>query len=165
MKTYGPSKLRGRVDLPHGFDPQRLAPLWESATLEIADYTALIVFADGRTGSGTFVTANGIEGILTAHHVAKAIIKPKGRFDLVVTSYAHRVPVSSELFHHQVIGDSTGNPRPDLGPDLSFLRIRDVRLVATIKGRKSFLRLDGKDFSFFRRRANRMRWFLAGTPY
>lgn len=166
MKAYGPSKLRGGIDPPRGFDPQSLLRLWEAATREIADYTALIVLEDGRTGSGTFVTANGIDGILTAHHVATKLIKPNSVFHLVITSYAHKLPVSSTLFEHVVIGDSNDNPRPHLGPDLSFLRILDVRLLSTIKGRKSFLRLDGKNFSFFRRHLKRrMKWFVAGAPY
>ncbi len=166
MNPYGPSKLRGYVKAPKGFDAQKYLELRSGAALEIANYTALIVFPDGRVGSGTFVNTSGLDGILTAHHVAMEIIRPKVRFRLVIASYAHKLTVSAEQFEHVVIGDSTGNTRRQSGPDLSFLRIRDVLLVGTIKVHKSFIHLDGKDFSFFRRYPKRrMAWFVAGTPY
>jgi hypothetical protein len=166
MRAYGPSKLLGYVKASPGFDSKIYLKLRQDAGREISDYTAMIFFPDGRVGSGTFVNTNGVDGILTAHHVAKEIIKPKGVFHLVITSHAHKLPVSSELFEHVVVGDSTGHLAPHLGPDLSFLRIQDVRLVGRIKAHKSFLHLDRKDFSFFRRHPKRrMTWFVAGTPY
>jgi hypothetical protein len=166
MKPYGPSKLRGYVKAPEGLDAQRYRELRNHAAREIADYTAMFVLQDGRVGSGTFVNTNGVDGILTAHHVARKLIKPGGIFHLVIASRAHKLPVSADLFEHVVIGDSTSHEHPQMGPDLSFLKILDVRLVGAIKARKSFLHLDGKHFSFFRTHPKRgMTWFVAGNPY
>ena len=166
MKAYGPAKLTGYVRPPRGFSQQKYLELRDAGAREIADYTAILVFADGRIGSGTFVNTGGVDGILTAHHVAAEIIKPGGVFRLVIAPYPHKMSVSVELFEHIVIGDSTGNQRPALGPDLSFLKILDVRLLGAIKARKSFLHLDGKDFSFFGKHPKRrMTWFVAGSPY
>jgi hypothetical protein len=166
MKPYGPSRLGRHVNPPPGFDPSTLAGLWQAAAREIANYTAVIVLEAGRTASGTFVEVNGVRGVLTAHHVAREVVKPNSRLHLAVASFAHKLQVSSAFFEQEVVGDSTGNPKPGSGPDLSFLRILDVGLIGTIAGQKSFLVLAAKDFSFFRPYPKRrMKWFVAGTPY
>src|SRR5258708_178596 len=105
MKPYGPSRLKGYIEAPKGVDVQKFLTLRESAMREIADFTALIRF-DGGVGSGTFINSGSVNGILTAYHVAKEIIKG-GFLQLIIAQYAHKLPVSLEFFQHQVIGDST----------------------------------------------------------
>jgi hypothetical protein len=106
--------------------------LLERASREIADYTAIFVF-DRGVGSGTFVNTNGVNGILTAHHVAKAVLNGKRLVHLCISTVAHRTDIRAEFFEHVVIGNSTDKSRPEAGPDLSFLRIRDVQLLGVIR--------------------------------
>src|SRR5947208_14227285 len=111
------------IDAPPGFDPK---PHIGRAFGEIKNYTAILIFEDGRVGSGVFVNACGFDGILTAHHVAEEILKVP-EFALCVSERtATGLWVKSKNVQHLIIGKILENTERQNGPDLSFLIIRDT---------------------------------------
>src|SRR4051794_38362760 len=113
MSTYATS--------PTALDPW---PFLVKAFGEIKNYTAIIIFDDGRIGSGVFVNACGFDGILTAHHVAEPLFKRQD-FALCIAEHLHSVWLEPKNFDHVPIGYLPKNPNPENGPDLSFIIIRD----------------------------------------
>jgi hypothetical protein len=145
---------------PEGFDYRQYL---DTAHKQISYYTAIMIFDDGLCGSGIFVRAYGYAGILTAHHVARLIHRCSS-FNLVVQSHKHEMTIESSSVQHIVIGDSTGNPQPEHGPDLSFVCISDVNTLAILDSIKSFYFLENKDLSFFDGDFAKMVWALSGSP-
>ena len=58
--------------MPDIFD---LNPYFQGWCREISEHTAIFNAEDDGFGSGTFVNACGLDGILTAHHVLKDVFK------------------------------------------------------------------------------------------
>lgn len=77
----------------------------------------------------------------------------------------HNLLLRSEHCQHVPIGYVPNNPRAENGPDLSFIIIRDVKLLAIVESLKSFCNLDTKDLSYFQSPLDRMRWCISGSPY
>jgi hypothetical protein len=125
------------VKLPTDFD---FDSILEKA--EILSHHYGVIFAqDGKVfGSGTLVTANGIHGILTAHHVAIIPYLREGEeFCFCIRDdMAHCVDANTSQFQHVFLGDSRRNRFEHSGPDLSFLMITDPKLLATLSSKKSF---------------------------
>jgi len=149
------------TNAPAGFDPREHIA---RAGDEIRHYTAIFSFEDGRVASGTFVNACGFYGILTAHHVAKVVFKfPE--FGLCVSE---RTPtglwVKSANLEHVIIGEPPKDADPQIGPDLSFLIIRDSNLLESLKSLRTFCFLESKDQSYFTFPLERMHWAIAGSP-
>ena len=143
---------------------EHITPHIANAAKMIKNYTAIFIFEDGRVGSGVFVNACGFEGILTAHHVAEVVFKfPE--FALCVAEHPHSLYVKSEYLEHIVIGDSTGNPEPKNGPDLSFIVIRDSNLSGILRSLKSFCFLESQELSYFDAPLHRINWEVAGSPH
>jgi len=145
------------IDEPLDFNP---LPHLQNATDEIRNYTTVFVFEDGRIGSGVFVNTCGLNGILTAHHVAKHLFKLE-RFGLCLCDSVHSPWVAPMQMEHVVIGENA-NERAE-GPDLSFLVFRDVNLLGTVQSKKSFYFLDSKDTRVCEN-MKRIRWAASGSP-
>jgi hypothetical protein len=142
----------------------QIRPLLAKASKLIKDYTAILAFEDGRVGSGVFVNTGGVEGILTAHHVAKVVFEVP-EFALCIADHVHELWRKSAHMQHIVIGDSSGNPEPKDGPDLSFIRIRDSNLLGILRSLKSFCFLESQKTRFFDSPLNLMHWAIAGSPH
>jgi len=142
----------------------QVRPLIANASKIIKDYTAILIFEDGRVGSGVFVNTRGVEGILTAHHVAQAILR-FSEFGLCIAEHPHAVWVRSELLEHIVIGNSSDNPERKNGPDLSLIAIRNSNLLETVRSLKSFCFLESQKTSFFDGPLHGRHWVIAGSPY
>jgi len=141
-----------------------LTPHIASASMVIKDYTAILIFEDGRIGSGTFVNTCGMDGISTAWHVGQHLLKfPE--FGLCVADYPHGLWISSELVEHVIIGAVPKDSVPENGPDLSFLIIRDAGLLAKLRTEKSFYPLDSAPRPPFHPLLNPRIWGVAGSPY
>src|ERR1035437_1228361 len=126
----------------------RSRQLLAKASRLIKDYTAILIAEDGRVGSGVFVNTCGLDGILTAHHVAEMIFNSR-EFALCIAQQEHGVWRRSENFQHIMVGNSTGNPEPRNGPDLSFIVIRDSNLLEILRSLKSFCFLESQRTVFF----------------
>src|SRR5436190_11208599 len=118
--------------------------LQEEARDSIDHHSLSFVREQTAYGSGTFVHAFGVFGILTAAHVAENLFdrseKPVG---IVIT----KEPAATFLNRNQVEIVPLGRPSPsadftELGPDLAFVRILDPGTLSTIKAKKSFVPLE-----------------------
>jgi len=138
-----------------------LTPQIEKASWAIKDYTAIFVFDDGEIGSGTFVNVCGFTGVLTAHHVAQHLFG-FDEFSWCVADYAHRLTVPSDLLEHVPIGPVPKNAAPEVGPDLSFLMIRDPTLVEELQREKLFYHMDLANLSSLRLPLSPKIWAVAG---
>jgi hypothetical protein len=134
------------------------------AVHEIKHYTVIFVLRDKRVGSGVFVNTCGVEGILTAYHVAEPVLD-NSEFGLCVAERPHALFVRSENCQHVPIGYVRNNPQAEDGPDLSFIIIRDANLLATLRSLKSFFYLDTKDLEYFQSPLERMSWCISGSPH
>src|SRR5216683_1277754 len=150
------------IDGPPGFDPKEHIA---NALLEIKNYTAIFVLEDGRVGSGIVVNSCGFDGILTAHHVAVPVLESEV-FALCIAEYPHSLWVRSQHLEHVVVGESSKDTsKQQLGPDLSFLIIRDAKLLEILRSLKSFCFLDSTNLSYFKDPLERMYWAIAGSPH
>jgi hypothetical protein len=150
------------VNPPAHFDPQ---PHILKAFDEIKNYTAMLIHESGVVASGVFVNACGFDGILTANHVAVPMIDESKHFALCIAQHEHGVWLKSETFEHVPIG--VMNPNLEMrkhGPDLSFIIIRDAKLLATLRSLKSFCYLDNQKLDYFNHPLDRQAWVIAGSP-
>ncbi len=148
------------LTLPN-FDPQ---PHLKKAFPEIGNYTAIFIFGDGLVGSGTFVNTCGFDGILTAHHVAKAVFESE-EFALCIANREHGLWLQTRDFEHVPIGFPRDRPYSDEGPDLSFIIIRNAILLGILKSLKSFCFLESQQLRFLETPLNRLYWAVAGSPF
>lgn len=87
-------------------------------------------------GSGTFVTIQGVQGVLTAHHVAHQL-EFGCLLGLILLSNEHRHII--EFQHLKIIDIAKGTNDSD-GPDLSFI-VLPSKKVSEIKPYKHFIDL------------------------
>jgi hypothetical protein len=154
--------MREFMDAPPGFDPQ---PHIEKAFAEIKNYTAIFILEDGRIGSGVFVNTCGLDGILTAYHVAQPICESK-LFALCIAEHEHSLWLHSEHFEHVPVGRMLDNPVERAnGPDLSFIIIRDKKLLEILRSLKSFCFLDSQKLDYLESPLDRNQWAIAGSPF
>jgi hypothetical protein len=149
---------RAYVEAPRGFDVE---PYLIKSNREISHYTVIFVVDNKWVSSGTFVNACGYDGILTAQHVAKPVLE-SSEIGLCIAEFEHRVELKADNCEHVIIG--ANNLENEFGPDLSFIIIRDPKLLATLKSLKSFYHLDNKDLSYFESPLEKMAWSVAGSP-
>lgn len=159
-----PQPERDLVKLPPEFD---FEPALDIAFRHASNYTVAFVMDGQVVGSGTLVSAKGVHGILTAHHVMLVPEKTGAHeFSLCIRNNAiHRVDVKQSQYHHLVLGDSRRH-FDHSGPNLSFLMITDKSLFSTLDSVKSFYplvpRCDVHQFP-----AEKMRllpWGVSGSP-
>lgn len=149
------------IDPPPDFNPQ---PLLEKAFEEIMHYTAIFILKDGRIGSGVFANTCGHYGIVTAYHVAEAVMR-QPEFAMSIAQRPHSLWLRSEHFEHVEIGHLSNNPNPEKGPDLSFIIIREKNLLAILHSLKSFCFLDTQKLDYFNCPLERLLWAVAGSPF
>ena len=134
---------------------------------EMRNYLVTLVYDRSVAGSGILVTAADVVGILTAQHViAKFTKRPEAPMGIILAGYVHSFDLERDERHITIIGspeDSKG--KPELGPDLAFIRILDVAKIGTIRSIKSFYPLDLKNFGPYANDPKEyMRWFITGAP-
>lgn len=88
-------------------------------------------------GSGTFVSIDGIPGILTVYHVSRLINEPC-KIGLILEEREHKYAIDRQYL--EII--DIGIPREDeTGPDLSFIQLPNP-VVTEIRPYKSFFNLN-----------------------
>ncbi len=131
----------------------------------ICKCTTCFIIGDSPAGSGTLVSIEGRNGILTAHHVAKeAMTAPEGSLSICIKKDPHRPEISQRQLLPRQIGKESdyGN-----NSDLSFIEINDTKLIASIAEDRSFFNLnDGEgdiisSIQVFRKGGF---WRTAGAP-
>lgn len=137
-------------------------PLVRKALPELDHYMVTFYLDGQEVGSGTFVNTMGLDGILTAYHVAKKLFDV-GFFAFSLSQKERTAWRSKEQFDHVPVGVPEDLNGTD-GPDLSFIIIRDAQLAGTLKSKKSFCFLESQDTEFFKLPLDRMRWAITGTP-
>jgi hypothetical protein len=156
--------VKDYIKSPKDFSQHALRTHLERAAQEIKHYTVIFVLKDKRVCSGIFVNTCGYDGILTAHHVAEPVLG-NSEFGLCIAERPHGLFLRSKHCEHVSIDYVRNNPQQENGPDLSFIIIRDVNLLATLRSLKSFCYLDTKDLSYFQSPLERMNWCISGSPH
>jgi hypothetical protein len=87
-------------------------------------------------GSGTFVNIEGIQGIITAQHVAQEM-DHSSETGIVLKEHEHRFTVKNQFL---TIIQLTENIVPGNGPDLAFIKL-PTSIAAEISSYKSFINL------------------------
>ncbi|MCK4819209.1 hypothetical protein KA005_25780 [bacterium] len=110
-------------------------------------------------GSGTFITIDGVSGILTAQHVTDAL--SVADLGLIIAEQEHRPILNSDLY--QVI--KLRNDNKNSLPDLAFIHLPESTL-GTIKAKKSFYNIGTKVESSLQNPLEKDFgvWFICGFP-
>lgn len=122
-------------DHPADFDAE---PLFNEATLEVANYTVMLATEGRSCGSGTLVSHGATFGVLTAAHVIDHLMHEEKcpMIELVFRTTEHRLSVEKKYLG---IRRYRGEGGPADGPDVALIAIADQRALGTIKAAKSFL--------------------------
>lgn len=152
------------IESPAKFTREHLAEIYAKISNEIKHYNVIFVMKDKRCASGTLVTINGYTGILTAHHVAEPVMN-ESEVGLCVAEIAHSLFLRTANCQHVPIGIPNPNFSAARGPDLSFIIIRDLKLLETLRSLKTFCNLEKRDLEYFESPLNRMAWFISGSPH
>lgn len=137
----------------------------EEATREISDFTISFVSQQCTLGSGTLVTSQGCHGVLTAFHVAEALMRRNETFGMIISDQIHQFMWRMDWVDIIPVGKPDDPTRQDLGPDLAFFRLLEPQRLGTLRSKKSFYRLDGRSFDQWRDYPfERMPWWIAGSP-
>lgn len=148
---------------PEALDTMRRA--LHVATREVSDFTVSFVSRQQTLGSGTLVTAHGHPGVLTAFHVAEELQARGEAFGINVSEQVHQFIWELDWVEIIPIGKPSDRRRPELGPDLAFLRLLEPQRLGTLRSKKSFYRLDGRSFDQWRKYPfQHMPWWIAGSP-
>jgi len=147
----------------------KLIPQVSKGVDELHDFMVTMFWQDGeqgRAGSGVLVYSCGVHGILTCHHVSKPLMEFE-KFALSIADHPHSLWVNTAHVEHLVIAEMNKDEKKlKDGPDLSFIIIRDVKLLAIIKSKKSFTNLDTQDISIFKNRPlKQIPWGVVGCPF
>jgi hypothetical protein len=142
-----------------------LLPQLREAVDELHNYMVTLYLPDGRVGSSVLVNTCGYHGFLTAYHVAKPLMEFE-KFAVSIANYPHSFWIETRHIEHVPIGvmNEDKSKRKD-GPDMSFLIIRDVNLIGTLKSKKSFTYLDTQNLSIFEKPLDQVGWGIVGCPF
>jgi len=119
------------------------------------------------TGSATLLNVCGLDGFLTAYHVAREVFKnPTEKLRINIRPYPHSFSIPITHLEHHNVGKQESTANEHLGPDLSFIRILDRNAIGTIRAAKSFCYVTEKTFNqeYLRVPAYREPLYLAGAP-
>jgi hypothetical protein len=136
--------------------------IWQHSVAMILspDVTPNVVF------SGTFVSCFGYVGILTAGHCASALME-SSEFYLLIRKDAHRFEVQPSQFFHLRIGYDEAEGHALSQPDLSFLIIKDRRILNMLIANSRFFyemsKLKIEDTGLVEGRFNSNNWIIAGS--
>ena len=148
---------------PDGLNAIRRAK--EEATREIADFTVSFVSRQRVLGSGTLVTTHGHSGVLTAFHVAEELKNRGEKFGMIISEEIRQYLWEMDWVEIVPVGTPSDPMRPDLGPDLAFIRLLEPQKLGTLRSKKSFYRLDGRSFDTWEKYPlKEMSWWIAGSP-
>jgi hypothetical protein len=160
------TKKSGIPPIPTG-EIERL--LRESAP-SIWRHTAIVSLGKDQAFSGVFAKSLGYMGILTAGHSAERFLAEE-RIALVVSEVSHRLIVNTKDFDHVRIGYDEFEGYVSGQPDLSFVIIRDKKLLQLLYNLKlSFYDLDVSSkrvrevFLNREKPMSRFNWSVAGCP-
>ena len=150
--------------------PNQIQLLVRNSISFIKRYSAMMVLspdvAPDVVYSGTFVSCFGYVGILTAGHCASALME-SSEFYLVIREEAHRVEVQPKQFFHLRIGYDEAEGYALSQPDLSFLIIKDRRILNTLIANSRFFyemsRLKIEDTGLVEGRFSRNNWMIVGS--
>lgn len=116
--------------------------------------------------SGTFVSCFGYVGILTAGHCASTLMN-NSEFYLIIREEAHRLEVQPRQFFHLRIGYDEAEDYALSQPDLSFLIIKDRRILnMLIANSRSFYEMSKfrvRDTGLVDGKFNSNNWIIAGS--
>ena len=133
----------------------------------INSHAAIVCIGGDSIYSGVYASSHGYHGILTAGHCASAFLDAE-MIALPVSEESHRLIVDPMAFDHVPIGQNEGNEYPLSGPDLSFVVIREDRLVDLIKSRGyCFYDIDKHRTRFeecFTPDMDELNWCVQGSP-
>jgi hypothetical protein len=147
-----------KVTIPKLTELQTRELLKGSADL-IYPHTAIMVRLDTTICSGVFAKSFGYHGILTAGHCAELIFE-NARIAFAVSEVAHHLWVDCKSLTHVPIEQVKDN-----GPDLSFLIIKDVKLIEMLEHKnKCFYDLDGQDVEILQQSLVTTHWCICGSP-
>ena len=155
---------KGRIPL---IPPEEIERLLASSAPTIHRYAASVHLEDDSVFSGVYAKSFGFEGILTAGHCAKDFLDAE-RISLPVSELMHQLWAETSAFEHVPIGyDEAEGDTPD-DPDLSFVIIRDEKLLGTIKRQNyEFYDLDhhgARVKEVFTTDMHNFNWSVAGNP-
>ena len=156
--------MKAYIESPAKVTPELFTEIYAKISNDIKHYNVIFVLKDKRCASGTLVTINGYHGILTAHHVAEPVMNER-EVGLCIAEKAHGLLLRTAHCQHVPIGIPKNEFSPELGPDLSFIIIRDVKLLETLRSIKSFCNLEKRDLEYFESPLNKMSWFISGSPF
>ena len=150
--------VQAKVTIP-ALTEQQTRKLLEGSADFIYPHTAIIVRLDTTICSGVFAKSSDYHGMLTAGHCAELIME-KERVAFAVSELAHHLWVDCKSLDHVPIEQVNDN-----GPDLSFLIIKDVKLIELLKRQnKSFYDLDGQDVGLLQQSLVTTHWCICGSP-
>jgi hypothetical protein len=138
------------------------SPHIERAYKAVQPFMVSFIVNEQAFGSGTFVKTCGLEGVLTASHVAKDLFTVSD-FCMCVIDKPHRLEVTPEVFRHVPIGAFSQGASPEQGPDLSFLVFQNQGLLEKIREVKKFYPLDHVKEPSLHPALNPRLWAVTGT--
>jgi hypothetical protein len=142
-----------------------LLPQLRDAVDELHNYMVTLYLEDGRVGSSVLVNTCGFHGFLTAYHVAKPLLEFE-RFAVSIANYPHSLWIENKQVEHVPIGVMNDDEEKQKGgPDMSFLIIRDPKLIGILKSKKSFTFLDNQNLSIFEKPLDQVAWGIVGCPF
>jgi hypothetical protein len=151
--------VQAKVTIPKLTELQTRELLKGSAEF-IYPHTAIMVRLDTTICSGVFAKSFGYHGILTAGHCAELILE-KERISFTVSKLAHHLWVDCKSLDRVPIEQVKDN-----GPDLSFLIIKDVKLIELLERQnKPFYDLDGQDVGLLQQSLVTTHWCICGSPH
>src|SRR5450432_3216050 len=119
------------------------ASIKDAATLEMSHFMVSLIINQELIGSGTLVRVDDRFAILTAHHIAE-LVETGGvthlGINIAATPHGFFLPI--ETLEHVVVGRCAAGVNEELGPDLSLLRLLDLKAIGTIASKQSFFDLD-----------------------
>lgn len=149
-------------------DSNTFDTMLESEAAAHADYNVgfVLTHVEGKVehgslgGSGTLVSIDGVEGILTAAHVVSAL-RERSKVGLILMSYPSG-PIHRMIFDPNLCRDFSYRTQAEAadGPDLAFL-VLPPDTTAAVKARKTFCNLSKRRDAMLERLPPRENGFWA----
>ena len=158
------------------FTPEDLVTLRLTVAAELIDFVVMFTQGEGQNerllGSGTLVSIDGKEAILTADHVLQKIEQSSGNAQLLFPTRFDNPqrfgPISSTAIPMRYLEKSTigRGSKVDSGPDLGILLMPDSIACKFVPSTKTFYNLAKRRMKVTRnpRPIDSGTWVLAGAP-
>lgn len=165
------TNYRKRSDLM--LPPNQIQQLVENSISFIGRYSAIMILSPDVVYSGTFVNCFGYVGILTAGHCASALMESSEFYlvirkqTLIIWESMHRLEVQPKQLFHLRIGHNEAEGYALSEPDLSFLIIKDRRILNELIANSWFSydmsKLKIGDTGLVEGRFSRNNWMIVGN--